>query len=61
MLCLKFWYEKAEVTYKAKVQRLARKVKNKKTRLKYARNLARGNIRPQFRRQTGLVRVTRRR
>jgi len=45
----------------AKVQRLARKVKNKKTRLKYARNLARGNIRPQFRRQTGLIRVTRRR
>ena len=45
----------------AKVQRLARKTKNRKTKHRYARNLARGTIRPGMRRQTGLVRVTRNR
>jgi aspartate oxidase len=45
----------------AKVQRLARATKNKKTRKRYKRNLSRGNIRPKMRRQTGLVRVVRRR
>lgn len=45
----------------AKVQRLARATKNKKTKKRYNRNLARGNIRPKMRRQTGLVRVVRRR
>ena len=44
----------------AKVQRLARKTKNRKTRARYARNLSRGNIRPKMRIQTGLVRVVRR-
>lgn len=42
----------------AKVQRLSRKTKNRKTKKRYARNLSRGNIRPKMRRQTGLVRVT---
>jgi hypothetical protein len=46
---------------KAKVQRLARKTKNRKTKARYKRNLDRGNTRPKMRRQTGLVRVTRRR
>lgn len=45
----------------AKVQRLARKTKNRKTKHRYARNLSRGTIRPGMRRQTGLVRVTRNR
>ena len=45
----------------AKVQRLSRKTKNRKTKKRYARNLARGNIRPKMRRQTGLVRVVRQR
>lgn len=43
----------------ARVQRLARAAKNKKTRNMYKRNLSRGSIRPKMRRQTGLVRVTR--
>ena len=43
----------------AKVQRLARKTKNRKTKHKYARNLARGVVRPKLRRQTGLIRVSR--
>ena len=46
---------------KAKVPRLARKTKNRKTKARYKRNLDRGNTRPKMRRQTGLVRVTRRR
>ena len=43
----------------ARVQRLARAAKNKKTRNMYKRNLSRGSIRPKMRRQMGLVRVTR--
>lgn len=43
----------------AKVQRLSRAGKNKKTRNRYKRNLSRGNIRPKMRRQTGLVRISR--
>lgn len=46
---------------KAKVQRLARKTKNRKTKARYKRNLDRGNTRARMRRQTGLVRVARRR
>ncbi len=46
---------------KAKVQRLARKTKNRKTKARYKRNLDRGNTRPRMRRQTGLVRISRRR
>lgn len=45
----------------AKVQRLSRATKNRKTKKRYARNLARGNVRPKMRRQTGLVRVVRNR
>jgi hypothetical protein len=45
----------------AKVQRLSRATKNRKTKKRYARNLARGNLRPKMRRQTGLVRVVRNR
>ena len=45
----------------AKVQRLSRKTKNRKTKKRYARNLSRGNFRPKMRRQTGLVRVVRQR
>jgi hypothetical protein len=44
----------------AKVQRLSRKVKNRRTKHKYQRALSRGAVRPKMRRQTGLVRVTRR-
>lgn len=44
---------------KAKVQRLARKVKTRKTKAKYARQVARGVQRPKMRKQTGLVRVSR--
>lgn len=44
---------------RAKVQRLARKTKNRKTKARYKRNLDRGNTRPKMRRQTGLVRVSR--
>lgn len=43
----------------AKVQRLARKTKNRRTKHRYARNLARGAVRPKLRRQTGLVRISR--
>jgi hypothetical protein len=46
---------------KAKVQRLSRKTKNRKTKARYKRNLDRGNTRPRMRRQTGLVRISRRR
>jgi|TARA_R100000700_G_scaffold35474_1_gene44061 hypothetical protein len=45
----------------AKVQRMARKVKTKKAKAKYKRDLARGAVRPKMRRQTGLVRVARQR
>tara|TARA_R100000995_G_C3479126_1_gene122786 strand:+ start:699 stop:1277 length:579 start_codon:yes stop_codon:yes gene_type:complete len=45
----------------AKVQRLARKTKTRKTKARYARALSRGNVRPRMRRQTGLVRVSRKR
>lgn len=44
---------------RAKVQRLARKTKTRKTKARYQRNLDRGNVRPKMRRQTGLVRVSR--
>ena len=40
---------------RAKVQRLARKTKKR-----YKRNLDRGTTRPKMRRQTGLVRISRR-
>jgi hypothetical protein len=43
----------------AKVQRLSRKVKNKRTKHKYQRALSRGAVRPKMRRQTGLVRISR--
>ncbi len=46
---------------RAKVQRLARKTKTRKTKQRYKRNLDRGNTRPRMRRQTGLVRISRRR
>jgi len=46
---------------RAKVQRLSKKNKNQKTKKRYQRNLDRGNTRPKMRRQTGLVRITRRR
>ena len=42
-----------------RIQRLARKTKNRKAKHKYARNLARGVVRPKMRRQTGLIRVSR--
>ena len=45
---------------RAKVQRLARKTKTRKTKKRYKRNLDRGNTRPKMRRQTGLVRISRR-
>ena len=45
----------------AKVQRLARKTKTRKTKARYARALSRGTVRPRMRRQTGLVRVSRKR
>jgi len=44
---------------RAKVQRLARKTKNRRTKHRYARSLARGAVRPKLRRQTGLVRISR--
>lgn len=46
---------------RAKVQRMARKTKTRKTKQRYKRNLDRGNTRPRMRRQTGLVRISRRR
>lgn len=53
--------ERPKKLAQARVQRMARKVKNRRTKHKYQRNLSRGNIRPKMRRQTGLVRIQRRR
>lgn len=44
---------RAERQGKARAWSQSRKVKRKKTRLKYARQKARGNVRPKMRRQLG--------
>ena len=44
---------RAERAAKARAWSQSRKVKRKKTRLKYARQKVRGNVRPKMRRQLG--------